>query len=310
MQRQGRSGAEVRKAPVASPSPAQPAPSWAGSLAVRQVWARLAQGRAASHQQLCQIGPLSRAGACSTGGTLGSGKQGFQLEGAGQPPLPPRRLASLLAVHSPIRRGSRAPPAGLASGAASLSWGCGRDPDLQDQAPTTLTCLCWGGECYGTYDCHALAGRPRSQPPGVRGCRPQPGALGAWCTPCGAESGWPSNRWRSPAVPFSSLAQSSSCWSPWQCASHRPLSPPQGRLGPRSKRQGRSGAEARKAPVASPSLAQPAPSWAGSLAARQVWARLAQGRAASRQQLCQIGPLSRAGALASWRRTRLQPSRA
>ena len=53
-----------------------------------------------------------------------------------------------------------------------------------------------------------------------------------------------------------------------------------------------------------------APSWEGSLAVRQVWARLAQGRAASRQQLCQIGPLSRAGALPSWRRTRLQPSRA
>ena len=35
------------------------------------------------------------------------------------PPLPPRRLASLLAVHSPIRRGCRAPPGGLASGAAS-----------------------------------------------------------------------------------------------------------------------------------------------------------------------------------------------
>ena len=48
---------------------------------------------------------------------------GFQLEGAGLPPLPPRRLASLLAVHSPIRRGLRAPPAGLASGAASPELG-------------------------------------------------------------------------------------------------------------------------------------------------------------------------------------------
>ena len=48
---------------------------------------------------------------------------GFQLEGAGLPPLPPRRLASLLALHSPIRRGRRAPPAGLASGAASPELG-------------------------------------------------------------------------------------------------------------------------------------------------------------------------------------------
>ena len=46
-------------------------------------------------------------------------KQGFQLDRAGLPPLPPRRLASLLALPSPIRRGRRAPPAGLASGAAS-----------------------------------------------------------------------------------------------------------------------------------------------------------------------------------------------
>ena len=50
-------------------------------------------------------------------------KQGFPLDGAGLPPLPPRRLASLLAVLSPIRRGRRAPPAGLASGAASPELG-------------------------------------------------------------------------------------------------------------------------------------------------------------------------------------------
>ena len=59
--------------------------------------------------------------------------------------------------------------------------------------------------------------------------------------------------------------------------------------------------------MASPSRAQPAPSWEGSLAVRQVWARLAQGRAASRQQLCQIGPLSRAGALPSRRRREPPP---
>ena len=54
---------------------------------------------------------------------LASCKQGFQLDGDLLPPLPPRRLASLLAVHSPIRRGRRAPPAGLASGAASPELG-------------------------------------------------------------------------------------------------------------------------------------------------------------------------------------------
>ena len=50
-------------------------------------------------------------------------KQGFKLDGAGLSPLPPWRLASLLAVHSPIRPGLRARPAGLASGAASPELG-------------------------------------------------------------------------------------------------------------------------------------------------------------------------------------------
>lgn len=63
-------------------------------------------------------------------------------------------------------------------------------------------------------------------------------------------------------------------------------------------------------PVASPNLVQTAPSWAGSLEARQVWARLAPGRAASRKELCQIRALSGAGALPYWRRTRLHPSKA
>ena len=72
----------------------------------------------------------------------------------------------------------------------------------------------------------------------------------------------------------------------------------------------RTRAEARKAEVASPSLTQPAPSWGGSLKARQVWARLAHGRTAPSQELCQIGPLSRARALQYWRRTWLRASRA
>ena len=76
------------------------------------------------------------------------------------------------------------------------------------------------------------------------------------------------------------------------------------------QRQGRIGAEARKAPVVIPRLLLPAPSWRGSLKARQVWARLAPGRAASRQELCQIGALSRARALPYWRHTYLRASRA
>ena len=62
--------------------------------------------------------------------------------------------------------------------------------------------------------------------------------------------------------------------------------------------------------MVSPSVTLPAPSWGGSLKARQVWARLAHGRTAPRQELCQIGPLSRERALQYWRRTWLRASRA
>ena len=62
--------------------------------------------------------------------------------------------------------------------------------------------------------------------------------------------------------------------------------------------------------MASLRLAQPAPSSGGSLKARQVWARLAPRRAASRRELCQIGALSRARALPYWRGTWLRASRA
>ena len=69
-------------------------------------------------------------------------KQGFQLDGAGLPPLPPRRLASLLALHSPIRRGRRAPPAGLASGAASpelVLWAGTQTPSIRPQPPAHVS---------------------------------------------------------------------------------------------------------------------------------------------------------------------------
>ena len=144
----------------------------------------------------------------------------------------------------------------------------------------------------------------------VWGCIPHPRALGAWCSPCGPDLCGQATAGEAIQLPFPSLRQSSHCWSPWQCASHRPLSPPNVALGPNVERQGRSRAEARKAPVASPSLVQPALSWAVTPEARQVSAMLAQGRAASRPGLCQIGLLSRAGALPFWRRTGAFPTRA
>ena len=133
--------------------------------------------------------------------------------------------------------------------------------------------------------------------------RPQPGALGAWCSPCGAESGWPSNRWRSPAVAFPFPLTEFSLLEPLAVCNPPAHKPSPTTPGTYVQRQGRTGAEAKKAPVASPRLTQTAPSWGGSLKARQVWARRAHGRAASRQKLCQIGALSRARALPYWRPT-------
>ena len=243
MQRQGRSGAEARKAPVASPSLAQPAPSWVGCLKARQVWARLAHGKAASRQELCQIRPLSRAGACSTGGTLGSGKQGFQLEGSGRPPLPLRRPASLLALHSPIRRGSRAPPAGLASGAASLSWGCGREPRHAGSGPNHRHMSVLGRRVLGNLRLSCTCWAPTESASRCAGLQTPARGPGSLSSPCGDESGRPSNRSRIPALAFPFPLTELSLLEPWQCACHRPLSPPQGRLGPRCK--GKAGAELR-----------------------------------------------------------------
>ena len=83
--------------------------------------------------------------------------------------------------------------------------------------------------------CEAAAGRPGSQPLGVRGCNPsqgpwEPGALRAALSQGGQATAGGALH-----LPFPSLSQSAPCWRPWQCASHRPLSPPQGRLGSRCK---------------------------------------------------------------------------
>ena len=73
-------------------------------------------------------------------------KQGFQLDGAWLPPLPPRRLASLLALHSPIRRGLRAPSAGLSSGAASPELGLWAGTQTHRISPETPAHISAGEE--------------------------------------------------------------------------------------------------------------------------------------------------------------------
>ena len=145
VQRQGMSVAEVRKAPVACPSLAQPAPSWAGSLAGRQVWVRLAQCRTASRQELCQFGPLSRAGALPHW-------RRTQLR-------PSRALSACGWAASAFPEEARFPTycslgfkaealsASCRSRQLRLSWGGGGRPHTQGQAPTSCTRLCWGREC-------------------------------------------------------------------------------------------------------------------------------------------------------------------
>ena len=109
------------------------------------------------------------------------------------------------------------------------------------------------------------------------GCRPQPGALGAWCSPCCTESGRPNNRWRSPAVALPFPLTELSLLKPLAVCNPPPPKPSPTTPGTYVQRQGRIGAEARKAPVASPRLTQTAPSWGGSLKARQLQHSLSMG---------------------------------
>ena len=191
----------------------------------------------------------------------------------------------------------------LPQGLLPLSWGCGREPRHAGSGPKHLHMSLLGRRVLGNLPLSYTFWAPTESASGCPDRRPQPGALGAWCSPCGAESGRPRIRWRSPAVALPFPLTELSLLKPLAVCNPPPPKPSPTTPGTYVQRQGRIGAEARKAPVATPRLLLPAPSWRGSLKARQVWARLAPGRAASRQELCQIGALSRARALPYWRRT-------
>ena len=131
---------------------------------------------------------------------MAPGKQGFQLHGAGLPPLP--RGGSLPCWLCTRRSGwgtgllQQVLPRGL----FPLSWGYGLEPRQAVSVPNQLHMSLLGRRVLGNLrlSCTCLA--PTESASGCAGCRPQPGAIGAWCSPCGAESGRPSNRWRSPAL--------------------------------------------------------------------------------------------------------------
>ena len=184
---------------MASPSLTQPAPSWGGSLKARQFWARLAHGRSEPSQELCQIGPLSRARALQYWRrTWLRASRAFSLTGLGCLLFP--RGGSL-----PCWLCTRLSGGGagllqqvLPQGLLPLSWGCGREPRHAGSGPKHLHMSLLRRRVLGNLSYTFWA--PTESASGCPDRRPQPGALGAWCSPCGAESGWPSNRWRSPAV--------------------------------------------------------------------------------------------------------------
>ena len=159
MQRQGRSGSEARKAPVASPSLAQPAPSWGGCLKARQVWASLAHGREASRQELCQMGRLSRARALPYRRlTWLRASRAFRLTGLGCLLFPPGGSLPCWLCTCQSDGGAGLLQQVLPQGLSSLSWGCGREPRHAASGPNhrhmsvlgrrvlgnlRLSCTCW-----------------------------------------------------------------------------------------------------------------------------------------------------------------------
>ena len=89
----------------------------------------------------------------------------------------------MLAVLSPIRRTRRAPPAGLASGAASPELGLWAGTQTRRIRPQPPAHVSAGEESAREPTSLTLSGHPQSQPQGVRFCKTQPGANGTWCFP-------------------------------------------------------------------------------------------------------------------------------
>ena len=121
----------------------------------------------------------------------------------------------------------------LAQGLLALSWGCGRESRQAGSYPKLLHTSLLGRRAQGNDVSEAADGHPRSQPPGMPGWRPQPVALGGAVLRAALSLGDQATAEGALHLPFPSLSQSSPCLSPWQYASHRPLSTTHGRLGSR-----------------------------------------------------------------------------
>ena len=88
----------------------------------------------------------------------------------------------------------------LPQGLLPLSWGCGREPRHAGSGPNPLHMSLLGRRVLGNLRLSYTCWVPTESASGCAGLQIPALALGAWCSPCGAESGRPSNHWRSPAV--------------------------------------------------------------------------------------------------------------
>ena len=88
----------------------------------------------------------------------------------------------------------------LPQGLLPLSLGCGRETRRAGSGPKHLHMSLLGRRVLGNLPLSYTFWAPTESASWCLDRRPQPGPLGAWCSPCTAESGRPSNRWRNPAV--------------------------------------------------------------------------------------------------------------
>ena len=124
-----------------------------------------------------------------------------------------------------------------------LSWGCGRVPRHAGSGPNHRHMSVLGRRVLGNLRLSCTCWAPTESASRCAGLQTPARGPGSLSSPCGDESGRPSNRSRIPALAFPFPLTELSLLEPWQCACPWPLSPPQGRLGPRCK--GKEGAELR-----------------------------------------------------------------
>ena len=88
----------------------------------------------------------------------------------------------------------------LPQGLLPLSWGCGQEPRHAGSGPKHLHMSLLGRRVLGNLRLSYTFWAPKESASVCAGLKTPARGPGSRCSPCGAESGRPSNRWRSPAV--------------------------------------------------------------------------------------------------------------